>query len=59
MNTCDDCGGEGGYAAPDQGSRWADDLWIDCPSCNGSGWVDEMPPDLGMDDLDERCGQSR
>jgi hypothetical protein len=49
MNTCDDCGGAGGYVDSEQ--------WVDCPSCSGSGWVEEeAPPDLGIDDLDERAG---
>lgn len=61
-NYCDDCGGEGGFEVavatrpPPWGDGADDGYWVECPTCHGSGWIDEEPPVLDMDELDERCG---
>ena len=61
MTICDNCGGDGGFEiATGLLSHWGDPTpggeWVDCVPCGGSGWIDEEPPLLGMDDLEERCG---
>lgn len=45
--TCDNCAGEGGWEA--------DDRWIECPACRGSGWIEGEPEPLGIEDLDLRA----
>lgn len=60
MKTCDDCGGQGGEEVSRPGAKWGADPyggeWIECPACRGSGWIEGEPEQLGLDDLDERCG---
>ena len=45
--TCENCAGEGGWEA--------DDRWIECPACRGSGWVEGEADSLDIDDLDLRA----
>jgi DnaJ-class molecular chaperone len=57
--TCDDCGGEGGFysAVPSYGHAYSDptpgERWDECPTCHGSGWLDnhEPEPEIDQDEL--------
>jgi DnaJ-class molecular chaperone len=54
MISCDDCGGEGGYeVAYAATSKWGDPTpggeWIECPTCHGSGWLDNHEPEPPLD----------
>lgn len=53
MQTCDNCGGEGGFYTPDAPpSKWVDptpgERWDECPTCLGSGWVRGDAPQIEM-----------
>lgn len=45
------CGGEGGF------ETWRDGeiVWVDCPQCHGSGWVEGEAEPLSLEDLDLRA----
>lgn len=56
MTTCDNCGGEGGWEEaiagrmPPWGDGADDGRWVECQTCRGSGWVENDPPQLDMDE---------
>lgn len=53
--TCENCGGEGGFQSSDiEGNE----LWVECPECHGSGWVEGEPEPLSIEDLDLRAPTS-
>jgi hypothetical protein len=60
METCDNCGGEGGfyYSWP---ASWDDpyggESWEDCPACHGSGWVYGCAPQLDMEEVCDVDGE--
>lgn len=55
MNTCEYCGGEGGFVEVIRGWRYDEDYerQVDCPACGGSGWVYVDPEQLDMDEAFE------